>query len=262
MKPETKPIDPSSLSREALEEEVRKARIRVEEAESIEADFLSAMTHELKTPLNAILGFTDILLGGVSGPLTPVQKRQLASVEKSAQRLIELVNDVLDLTRAQSGKLSLNLEEFDLSLSLHKVAALINPEGERRGISFSLHIEEGAERAIGDSGKVEQVLRHLFSNAQKFTLKGSVEVEAARVGNEVEVRVKDTGIGIRPEDMALLFKPFRQLDTGLARKFEGAGLGLSLSKLIIEAMGGRIWVESVPAEGSLFAIALPAPRCP
>lgn len=248
----------AGLSRHELEEEVLKAQARVAEAEGIEASFLSAMTHELRTPLNAILGFTDVILQGLSGPLTEVQVRQLGSVDRAAKRLIELINDVLDLSKAQAGKLQLSREEFDLGRLIRKVATEIGAEAERRSLPLSVKVPQNAERAIGDMRKTEQVLRHLLSNAVKFTEKGEVRIEALREEGEVAVLVTDTGIGIAPEQMELLFRPFRQLDTGHTRRYEGLGLGLSLSKLLIEAMGGRIWVESEPGRGSTFGFSLPA----
>lgn len=247
----------AAMGRQELEEEVLLARARLAEAEGIEASFLSAMTHELRTPLNAILGFTDVILQGLSGPLTEVQVRQLSSVDRAAKRLIELINDVLDLSKAQSGQLQLSREEFDLGRSIRKVATEIGAEAERRSLPLTVRINEKAERAIGDMRRTEQILRHLLSNAVKFTEKGEVRIEALREEGEVAVLVTDTGIGIAPGQMDLLFRPFRQLDSGHTRRYDGVGLGLSLSKLLIEAMGGRIWVESEPGRGSTFGFSLP-----
>lgn len=249
-----------ALSRHNLEDEVLAARARADNAEGIEAAFLSAMTHELRTPLNAILGFTDVLLQGLSGPLTEVQARQLSSVDRAAKRLIELVNDVLDLSQARSGQLALSREEFDLGRSIRKVATEIGAEAERRSLPLSVKVAGQAERALGDMKRAEQVLRHLISNAVKFTEHGEVKVEALREEDEVFVLVTDTGIGIAPAQVDLLFRPFRQLDQGHARRYEGMGMGLSLAKLLVEAMGGRIWVESSLGQGSTFGFSLPASR--
>lgn len=248
------------MDRQELEEEVREARRRAERAEGIESAFLSAMTHELRTPLNAILGFTEVLLQGLSGPINEVQTRQLGSVERAAKRLLELIGDVLDLSKAQSGGLELSREEFDLGLCVRKVAAEIGAEAERRSLPLTVKISPDAERALGDMRRTEQVLRHLISNAVKFTEKGEVVVEASREEGETLVLVRDSGIGIASDQLGLLFKPFRQLDSGHTRRYEGVGLGLSLSKLLVEAMGGRIWVESEPGRGSCFGFSLPGPE--
>jgi signal transduction histidine kinase len=226
----------------------------------LESAFLAAMSHELKTPLTSILGFTDLLLQGNSGPLTEAQRRQLSSVEDSALKLLALVNDVLDLAKANAGMLELAREEFDLEYAIGACLKEVRADASEKGLGIKAGVEEGAKRAVGDMRRTEEALRHLLANALKFTDSGSVEVQARRRGEEVEVAVRDTGIGIAQEDLALLFKPFRQVDSGWARKYEGAGLGLSLVKGLIEAMGGRVRVESKKGEGSVFSFTLPAPR--
>lgn len=260
MKPETREEDYSELSREELESECRAQKARAERAEAFMDTFLVAMTHELKTPLNAILGFAEALVLRLSGPLNDTQARQLASIDKSAKRLMALVNDVLDISKARAGRLSFAMEEFDAGLAIRKVMAALAPEGEARGIE--LRAELGGDRelhAIGDVRRFEQVVQNVVSNALKFTEKGRVSIKAGAEGGAFRLAVADTGIGISEEDMAELFKPFSQLDSGRARHYEGAGLGLALSKLIIEAMGGNIEVSSRPGEGSVFTISLAAP---
>lgn len=250
--------DLSALSRTELESELRKAEARVAEVETIESDILAAMTHELRTPLNAILGFTDVVLQGLSGPLTDVQRRQLTSVQNSALRLIELVNDVLDLIKARSGQLECAIDEFDLSLSITRTSEAFGPESERRGLALELSIPQGECRALGDRRRFEQVLRLILSNAFKFTEKGRIRIAVSNSGHEASVAIADSGIGIKPEDLDRLFKPFRQLDSGNTRRYDGLGIGLSLSRYLLEAMGGRISVESVYGEGSTFTITLPS----
>lgn len=249
-----------AMGRRELEDELLAARLKAFNAEGIQSAFLSAMTHELRTPLNAILGFTEVLMEGLSGPVNEVQARQLGSVDKSAKRLIELIDDVLDLAKAQTGQLELSREEFDLGRSVRKVAIEVGAEAEKRDLPLTVKIGPGAERAIGDMRRTEQVLRHLITNAVKFTERGEVKVELMRDELEIFTLVKDTGIGIDQGQLCRLFKPFSQLDSGRARRYDGAGLGLSLSKLLIEAMGGRIWVDSRPGAGSTFGFSLPAPR--
>jgi signal transduction histidine kinase len=251
-----------AMGRTELVDEVLAARLRAVNAEGIQTAFLSAMTHELRTPLNAILGFTEVLLEGLSGPVNEVQARQLGSVDKSARRLIELIDDVLDLAKAQAGQLELSREEFDLGRSVRKVAVEVGAEAERRGLPLTVQVGPGAERAVGDMRRTEQVLRHLMTNAVKFTEEGGVKVEVQRDELEIVTLVADTGIGIDQGQLGRLFKPFSQLDAGRARRYGGAGLGLSLSKLFIDAMGGRIWADSRPGGGSTFGFSLPAPPEP
>jgi signal transduction histidine kinase len=226
----------------------------------LESAFLAAMSHELKTPLTSILGFTDLLLQEIPGPLTEAQRRQLSSVEDSALRLLDLVNDVLDLAKANAGMLELAREEFDLGYAIEASLKEVRADATAKGLALRAEVDGGAKRAVGDERRAEEALRHLLTNAVKFTDSGKVEVRARRRGEEIEVAVRDTGIGIAEEDLALLFRPFRQIDSGWARKYEGAGLGLSLVKCLVEAMGGRVRVESKKGEGSVFSFTLPAPR--
>lgn len=226
----------------------------------LESAFLAAMSHELRTPLTSILGFTDLLLQESSGPLTEAQRRQLSSVEDSALKLLDLVNDVLDLAKANAGMLELAREEFDLEYAIGACLKEVRADASAKGLSLGAELEEGAKRAVGDERRTEEAIKHLLANAVKFTDSGKVEVTARRRGEAVEVTVRDTGIGIAEEDLALLWKPFRQVDSGWARKYEGAGLGLSLVKCLIEAMGGRVSVESRKGEGSAFGFTLPATR--
>lgn len=258
MKRDGEDRDPGGLSREELLDELQKALRRAEEAERFEEALLDAMTHELMTPLNAILGFTDILINGISGPVNDAQRRQLISIDRGAKRLISLVNDVLDQAKAQAGQMQFAADDFDLGFAASKVVRECRPDCEAKGLRLEFEMTTGGVRAIGDCRRTEQVLRHLLSNAVKFTEQGEVRVKVRREGIEAAVLVIDTGIGIAPEDRDVVFKPFRQLDAGLERRYEGLGLGLSLSKRLVEGMGGRIWMDSAPGRGSTFGMALPA----
>lgn len=227
---------------------------------SLESAFLAAMSHELRTPLATILGFTGLLLEGRSGPLNEAQRHQLESVDEAAKRLLDLVNDVLDLAKARSGLLEIGREEFDLGLSIGAVVGEAGPKAAAKGLALRVEVEEGAKRALGDRKRAEQALRHLLNNALKFTDSGSIEVAARRVASGIEVSVSDTGIGIAEEELSLLFRPFKQLDSGWARRYGGAGLGLSLAKSLVEAMGGSMAVSSKKGVGSRFGFSLPAPE--
>lgn len=239
------------------EESLRKAVEAAETADRIKSAFLATMSHELRTPLNSIIGFTGILLQGLVGPLNEEQKKQLGMVRDSSNHLLELINDVLDISKIEAGQLEIVAEPFDLRASLEKSYSVLRPMADKRGIALELQIEPGVGTLTSDRRRVEQILLNLASNAIKFTDQGSVQIACKENATEVEVRVRDTGIGIRPEDIGVLFRPFRQVDSGTTRKYEGTGLGLSICKRLVELLGGRIWVESQLGEGSTFTFVLP-----
>ena len=237
--------------------ELAVARDQAESADRLKSAFLATMSHELRTPLNSIIGFTGILLQGLVGPLNPELKKQLGMVQSGARHLLDLINDVLDISKIEAGQLPLSPECFDLRECLEKLAHSTRPLADSKGIGLTVDVPEHAMTINHDRRRVEQVLLNLLSNAIKFTERGCVEVACLPGDKEVLVRVKDTGIGIKPEDLHRLFKPFSQIHTGLTRKFDGTGLGLSISKRLVELMGGRIWVDSQPDAGSVFTFTLP-----
>jgi signal transduction histidine kinase len=237
--------------------DLQEAKERAEAADRIKSAFLATMSHELRTPLNSIIGFTGILLQGLVGPLNDEQKKQLGMVRNSSTHLLELINDVLDISKIEAGQLEVALEPFDLRASLEKVAHTLRPLAERRGLRLDLEVGPEVDTLISDRRRVEQILLNLAGNAIKFTEEGGVSLGCRIVGTEVAFKVCDTGIGIRPEDLHLLFHPFRQVDSGTARKYEGTGLGLSICKRLVDLLGGSIEVESTPGAGSTFAFHLP-----
>ncbi|WP_005033998.1 ATP-binding protein [Holophaga foetida] len=239
------------------EESLRRALAAAETADRIKSAFLATMSHELRTPLNSIIGFTGILIQGLVGPLNAEQKKQLGMVRDSSNHLLELINDVLDISKIEAGQLEIVQESFDLRASLEKSVQILRPQAEKRGVPLELEIAPEVGRLRSDRRRVEQILMNLGSNAIKFTEHGKVLISCRVNGCEIEVRVRDTGIGIRDEDIGVLFQPFRQVDAGTTRKYEGTGLGLSICKRLVERMGGRIWVESVWGEGSTFTFVLP-----
>lgn len=241
-------------------EALRKALEDAEAADRIKSAFLATMSHELRTPLNSIIGFTGILLQGLVGPLNDEQKKQLGMVRDSSAHLLELINDVLDISKIEAGQLEVVAEVFDLRPSLEKIVHSLRPLAEKRGIALDLRIAPEVGSLVSDRRRVEQILLNLGSNAVKFTEQGGVVISCLAREGDLEVRVEDTGIGIRPEDMDMLFMPFRQVDSGTARKYEGTGLGLSICKRLVELLGGRIWVESTVGKGSTFGFSLPRER--
>lgn len=238
--------------------ELANARDRAETADQLKSAFLATMSHELRTPLNSIIGFTGILQQGLVGPVNEEQAKQLGMVRNSANHLLALISDVLDISKIESGQLTVICEQFDIRNSIRKVALSIRPLSEKKGLELVEEIDNDVGPMISDVRRVEQILLNLLSNAVKFTEKGTVRISCRRDGEAINICVSDTGIGIKQEDMATIFKPFRQIDTGLNRKFEGSGLGLSICWKLVEMLGGRIVVESRPGMGSSFRFTLPA----
>ncbi len=236
------------------------AKQQAEVADNLKSAFLATMSHELRTPLNSIIGFTGIILRERVGPLNDEQKKQLNMVRRSSQHLLALINDVLDISKIEAGQLQLVYENIDLPQTIEKVVQSTRPLADGKRLELGFDISPEIKTIAGDIRRVEQILLNLLSNAIKFTEKGSIRIicEADECG--VIVKVIDTGIGIKAEDMETLFKSFRQIDSGISRKYEGTGLGLSISKKLVELMGGKIWVTSIWGSGSTFAFSLPKER--
>ncbi len=231
----------------------------LQEANRMKSEFLANMSHELRTPLNGIIGFTEFLFDEKPGPLKPKQKEYLGDVLSSARHLLQLINDVLDLAKVEAGKMELHPETFPVHQAVEEVAAVIKGIANKKHISVGIEIGAGLDTVKLDEHKFKQVLYNLLSNAVKFSDDGGqVSIKARRLDTQqFEVQICDTGIGIKAEDINRLFTEFEQLDSGTARRFEGTGLGLALTKKIIEFQGGRISVESQPGKGSVFTVVLP-----
>jgi signal transduction histidine kinase len=237
--------------------ELAVAKEQAEVADNLKSAFLATMSHELRTPLNSIIGFTGIILRERVGPLNDEQKKQLNMVRRSSQHLLSLINDVLDISKIEAGQLQLVYENIDLSQTIEKVVQSTRPLADSKRLELEFDISPEIKTIAGDVRRVEQILLNLLSNAIKFTEKGSVRIICEADECNVIVKVVDTGIGIKDEDMETIFKSFRQIDSGISRKYEGTGLGLSISKKLVELMGGKIWVTSVWGSGSTFGFSLP-----
>ncbi|WP_237754285.1 ATP-binding protein [Geobacter sp. OR-1] len=245
--------------REALED-LAVARDRAEAADRLKSAFLATMSHELRTPLNSIIGFTGILLQELGGPVNEEQAKQLNMVKNSANHLLSLISDILDISKIEAGQLKVVLEPFNLRDSILKEAQTIRPMAEKKGLGLSVEVADDVGLIASDERRVEQILLNLLSNAVKFTEQGCISVRCVREDGNYVTSVTDTGIGIKAEDQEFLFQPFQQIDTGLSRKYEGTGLGLSICKKMAELMGGSIRVESSLGKGSTFTLILPLER--
>jgi signal transduction histidine kinase len=240
--------------------ELAVAKEQAEVADNLKSAFLATMSHELRTPLNSIIGFTGIILRERVGPLNEEQKKQLNMVRRSSQHLLALINDVLDISKIEAGQLQVASEKIDLRQIIEKVEQSTRPLADGKGLELELDLSPEINTVTGDSRRVEQILLNLLSNAIKFTEKGSVRIVGELDESSIIVKVMDTGIGIKDEDMETVFKSFRQIDSGLTRKYDGTGLGLSISKKLVELMGGKIWVTSTWGSGSTFGFSLPKER--
>ena len=233
------------------------ANERLKELDRLKSEFLATMSHELRTPLNSIIGFTGILGQGLAGPLNGEQKKQLGMVQFAAKHLLGLINDLLDLSRIESGKMELAREDFKIASVLDEVAQSLAPLAAQKNLALETAIDDPALVLRSDRKKCFQVLLNLANNAVKFTDSGRVLLAVRTNAATVELSVTDTGIGIKPESMAQLFEAFRQVDGSARRVYEGTGLGLYLCKQLATLLGGSIVAESEFGKGSRFALTLP-----
>jgi PAS domain S-box-containing protein len=240
--------------------ELRAANLELERASRFKSEFLANMSHELRTPLNSILGFAELLEDQQFGPMNERQLRYVHNIWTSGRHLLDLINDILDLSKIEAGKMEIAPQSFALAEGLSAVVAMVRLAATRKQISLTCEIAPQVTTVTADSLRFKQIMYNLLSNAIKFTNGGGRVMVAARVvdGAFVEIAVTDTGIGIRAEDIPKLFQEFTQLDSFLGKQHEGTGLGLALTKRLVELHGGKIWAESLgPGQGATFTFTLP-----
>ena len=231
---------------------------QIEAANRHKSEFLANMSHELRTPLNAIIGFSEVLQERLFGELNEKQAEYTEDILSSGRHLLSLINEILDLSKVEAGRMELEVATFDLPLAIDNARTFVRERATRHGIALDVTVDERLGDFVGDERKIKQILLNLLSNAVKFTPEGGrIGIEARQADGVVEISVSDTGVGIAPEDQPKIFEEFRQVGSDYTHKVEGTGLGLTLAKKFVELHGGRIWVESEVGKGSKFTFTLP-----
>jgi len=240
-----------------LFEEVEAKSRQLEAASRHKSDFLAIVSHELRTPMNAILGFNEMILDSIYGDVPEELKRPLTDMQNSGQHLLRLINDVLDLSKIEAGRMELMLADYSVRDTVEAVRASLGSLAAEKGLEFVTAVPEDVPLAHGDGKRLTQCLMNLAGNALKFTRAGRVEIAVEHRGETLVFRVADTGIGVPQEQIDGLFTEFQQADSTIAREFGGTGLGLSIAKKFVEMHGGRIWVVSEVGQGSTFFFSIP-----
>jgi signal transduction histidine kinase len=239
--------------------EIQDKSRQLEVANQHKSEFLANMSHELRTPLNAIIGFSEVLIERMFGDLNDKQDDYLKDIHSSGKHLLSLINDILDLSKIEAGRMELDVESFDVPAALDNAMTLVRERAQRHGIALSLQVAPDVGTLRADERKFKQILLNLLTNAVKFTPDGGkVDVHAGLVGGVLQVAVADTGIGIAPEDQAAVFEEFRQVGRHYTNKQEGTGLGLTLTKRFVELHGGSLTLRSESGKGSTFTFTLPS----
>lgn len=233
---------------------------RLQELDRLKSSFLATMSHELRTPLNSILGFTQVILEGIDGPVTEFMETDLRLIEKNGTHLLNLINEVLDMAKIESGRISISFEPVNIRLVLQDVLDTISPQANTKHLYLKLDVLPEDDLLISaDPIRIRQVMLNLVGNAIKFTDNGGVSINVRKNTEKIFCHISDTGQGIPPDKLEAIFEAFSQVDTSSTRKANGTGLGLSISRRFVELHGGKLWAESkgVNGEGSTFHLEIP-----
>jgi signal transduction histidine kinase len=242
---------------DALVTELRAANVKLEELSRLKSEFIANLSHELRTPMNAILGYTDFMLEGLTGDLNEQQVADLTRVRAAAHNLLGIINGLLDLAKIEAGQMDVAPERFSVAATAAEVIDLLGERARAKGLTLRAEIDPAIPTVWADPYQVRQVLTNLAGNAVKFTSQGEVVIRATDIGNAVEVLVSDTGEGIAAEAQAYIFDEFRQADGSASRRHGGTGLGLAIARRLVWMNGGKIWLKSEPGAGSRFFFTIP-----
>jgi signal transduction histidine kinase len=238
-------------------QELQRLNDQLQHASEAKSNFLANMSHELRTPMNAILGFVEMALDEIYGEVPPHLKEPLTDIQTNGKHLLRLINDVLDLSKIEAGRMELVLAEYSVQDVVETVRSSLQSLALEKGLEFATTAGEDIPLAFGDGRRIAQCLTNLVGNALKFTKRGRVAVSVEQQGDNLLYRVSDTGIGIPKEELENIFTKFQQLDTAITREYSGSGLGLNITRKFVEMHGGRIWVESELGKGSTFLFSIP-----
>jgi CheY-like chemotaxis protein/two-component sensor histidine kinase len=239
-----------------IREELQEKNTQLLEADQIKNQFLAKMSHELRTPLNSIIGYTDLILDGIYGGLTPQQTDRLEKVIRNGRNLLNLINDILDLSNIEIGQLTLEPTVISTADVLESAIDVVAPQYEAKQLEIIREFDD-VPAIFADEQRVRQILYNILSNAVKFTHQGHIRVHTQVINGMVEFAIEDTGIGIPSDKHQFVFEEFRQIDNTATREYGGTGLGMSITKRLVEMSGGRIWLESAPGVGTTFYFTLP-----
>jgi signal transduction histidine kinase len=241
-----------------LREELEHKHFELLEANRMKSQFLANMSHELRTPLNSIIGYTQLVVNGTYGALNDTQRDRLDKVIRNGHNLLSLINDVIDLNRIETGRFSLELGPIDTYALLTSILDTVAPLAVPKGLQINRDFD-AVPLIFGDEQRVRQIITNIIANAVKFTHEGGVTVRASTEDKMVRIEISDTGIGIAAEQYEMVFAEFEQLDNSPTREYEGSGLGMAITKRLVEKHGGRIWLESAPGRGTTFYVTMPVP---
>ena len=255
---QTEELETQAEELRAQQKELEDKNREVEMANRTKSEFLANMSHELRTPLNSIIGFSEVLEDKTFGELNTKQQKYVGNISASGRHLLQLINDILDLSKVEAGKMDMNYEEFSIPDEMRDISAIIKTQIDKKNITFETMIDEHLSSIEADQKKFKQIMYNLLSNAVKFTPEGGrITVKSELADEFVRISVSDTGIGIKPEDQERVFAEFRQIDSKTSRAYEGTGLGLPLTRKFVEMHGGKLWVESEFGKGSTFTFTIP-----